>query len=69
MHSDTNFFCRPKQITRDFGKAGVLHLVIVLEVQHIKIVHYGHNIRKYGQILISNFEIFRGIDYYKLSLF
>ena len=64
-----NVFCRPKQITLDFGKAGVLLLVIVLEVQHIKIVHYGHDIRKYGQILKNDFEIFIGIDYYKLSLF
>ena len=44
-------------------------MVIVLEVQHIKLVHYGHDIRKYGQILKKDYEIFSGIEYYKLSLF
>ena len=32
-------------------------------------MHYGHNIRKYDQILKIDLEIFRGIDYYNLSLF
>ena len=32
-------------------------------------MHYGHNIRKYNQILKIDLKIFRVIDHYNLSLF
>ena len=41
----------------------------MLDAQHIYIVHYGHNKIKYDQIMKIYLEIFRGIDYYNLSLF